>query len=154
MSKKSTAAYSVFIIATVCLLAAAFLYLPRKQDHSLNTSSDYVQTHENRDDKNVNKQPISYAAAEDLLKQNSVQRDSKETIQNEAQSILEGYQQRADCVLVYSGYLDIAGNVWGCLVNGGNWSELVTVSDQGEIRRVSTCHISTQDAKNLLEQSN
>lgn len=153
MSRKSTAAYSVFIIVTVCLLFAALLVLPRKQDHSSNTSSDYVQTHENRDDKKANEQPISYAA-EDLFKQNSVQRDSKETIQNEAQSILEGYQQRADCVLVYSGYLDIAGNVWGCLVNGGNWSELVTVSDQGEIRRVSTCHISTQDAKNLLEQSN
>ena len=154
MSRKSTAAYSVFIIVTVCLLFAALLVLPRKQDHSSNASSDYVQTHENRDDKKADEQPISYAAAEDLFKQNSVQRDSKETIQNEAQSILEGYQQRADCVLVYSGYLDIAGNVWGCLVNGGNWSELVTVSDQGEIRRVSTCHISTQDAKNLLEQSN
>ena len=154
MSKKSTAAYSVFIIATVCLLAAAFLFLPRKQTDSSNTNSDYAQTQKFRVEKRSDEQPISYAAAEDLFKQNSVQRDSKETIQNEAQSILEGYQQRADCVLVYSGYLDIAGNVWGCLVNGGNWSELVTVSDQGEIRRVSTCHISTQDAKNLLEQSN
>ena len=154
MSKKSTAAYSVFIIATVCLLVPAFLFLPRKQTDSSNTSSDYAQTQKFRVEKRSDEQPISYAAAEDLFKQNSVQRDSKETIQNEAQSILEGYQQRADCVLVYSGYLDIAGNVWGCLVNGGNWSELVTVSDQGEIRRVSICHISTQDAKNLLEQSN
>jgi len=154
MSKKSTAAYSVFIIATVCLLVPAFLFLPRKQTDSSNTSSDYAQTQKFRVEKRSDEQPISYAAAEDLFKQNSVQRDSKETIQNEAQSILEGYQQRADCVLVYSGYLDIAGNVWGCLVNGGNWSELVTVSDQGEIRRVSTCHISTQDAKNLIEQSN
>ena len=111
MSRKSTAAYSVFIIVTVCLLFAALLVLPRKQDHSSNASSDYVQAHENRDDKKANEQSISYAAAEDLFKQNSVQRDSKETIQNEAQSILEGYQQRADCVLVYSGYLDIAGNV-------------------------------------------
>ena len=51
MSRKSTAAYSVFIIVTVCLLFAALLVLPRKQDHSSNTSSDYVQTHENRDDK-------------------------------------------------------------------------------------------------------
>lgn len=113
-----------------------------------------MQTHENRDDKKANEQPISYAAAEDLFKQNSVQRDSKETIQDEAQSVLESYQQRADCVLVYSGYIDLAGNVWSCLVNGGNWSELVTISDQGEIMRVSTCHISTQDVKNLLEESN
>ncbi len=154
MSKKSTAAYSVFIIATVCLLFAAFFVLPRKQDHSLNTSSDYVQTHENRDDKKANEQPISYEAAKDLFEQNSVQRDSKETIQDEAQSVLESYQQRANCVLVYSGYIDLAGNVWSCLVNGGNWSELVTISDQGEIRRVSTCHFSTQDVKNLLEESN
>ena len=154
MSKKSTAAYSVFIIATVCLLVSAFLFLPRKQTDSSNTNSDYAQTQKYRVEKRSDEQPILYEAAKDLFKQNSVQRDSKETIQNEAQSILEGYQQRADCVLVYSGYLDIAGNVWGCLVNGGNWSELVTVSDQGEIRRVSTCHISTQDAKNLLEQSN
>ena len=51
MSRKSTAAYSVFIITTVCLLFAALLVLPRKQDDLSNTSSDYVQTHENSDDK-------------------------------------------------------------------------------------------------------
>ena len=154
MSKKSTAAYSVFIISTVCLLFAAFLFLPRKQTDSSKTELGHAQTQKIKEEKRTNEQSISNASVEDLFEQNSVQRDSKETIQNEAHSILEGYQQRADCVLVYSGYLDIAGNVWGCLVNGGNWSELVTVSDQGEIRRVSTCHISTQDAKNLLEQSN
>lgn len=154
MSKKSTAAYSVFIIATVCLLVSAFLCLPRKQTDSLNTSSDYEQTQKFRVEKRSDEQPISYEAAKDIFEQNSVQRDSKETIQDEAQSVLESYQQRADCVLVYSGYIDLAGNVWSCLVNGGNWSELVTISDQGEIRRVSTCHISTQDVKNLLEESN
>ena len=37
MSKKSTAAYSVFIISTVCLLFAAFLFLPRKQTDSSKT---------------------------------------------------------------------------------------------------------------------
>ncbi len=154
MSKKSTAAYSVFIIATVCLLVSAFLFLPRKQTDSSHTNSDYAQTQEFRVEKRSDEQPISYEAAKDLFVQNSVQRDSKETIQDEAQSVLESYQQRADCVLVYSGYIDLAGNVWSCLVNGGNWSELVTISDQGEIRRVSTCHISTQDVKNLLEESN
>ncbi len=154
MSKKSTAAYSVFIIATVCLLVAAFLFLPRKQTNSSNTNSDYAQTQKFRIEKRSDEQPVSYEAAKDLFEQNSVQRDSKETIQDEAQSVLESYQQRADCVLVYSGYMDLAGNVWSCLVNGGNWSELVTISNQGEIRRVSTCHISTQDVKNLLEVSN
>ena len=154
MSKKSTAAYSVFIISTVCLLFAAFLFLPRKQTDSSKTELGHEQTQKIKEEKRANEQSISNASVEDLFEQNSVQRDSKETIQDEAQSVLENYQQRADCVLVYSGYLDIAGNVWGCLVNGGNWSELVTVSDQGEIRRVSTCHISTQDVKNLLEESN
>lgn len=154
MSKKSNAAYSMFIIATVCLLVAAFLFLPRKQTDSSNTNSDYAQTQKFRVEKRSDEQPISYKAAKDLFEQNSVQRDSKETIQDEAQSVLEGYQQRADCVLVYSGYIDLAGNVWSCLINGGNWSDLVTISDQGEIRRVSTCHISTQDVKNLLEESN
>lgn len=154
MSKKSTAAYSVFIIAAVCLLVSAFLFLPRKQTDSSNTNSDYAQTQKLRVEKRSDEQPISYEAAKDLFEQNSVQRDSKETIQDEAQSVLESYQQRADCVLVYSGYIDLAGNVWSCLVNGGNWSELVTISDQGEIRRVSTCHISTQDVKNLLEKLN
>ena len=154
MSKKSTTAYSAFIIATVCLLVSAFLFLPRKQTDSSNTNSNYAQTQKLRVEKRSDEQPISYEAAKDLFEQNSVQRDSKETIQDEAQSVLESYQQRADCVLVYSGYIDLAGNVWSCLVNGGNWSELVTISDQGEIRRVSTCHISTQDVKNLLEESN
>ena len=154
MSRKSTAAYSVFIIVTVCLLFAALLVLPRKQPDSSKTELGHAQTQKIKEEKRTNEQSISNASVEDLFEQNSVQRDSKETIQNEAQSILEGYQQRADCVLVYSGYLDLAGNVWSCLVNGGNWSELVTISDQGEIRRVSTCHISTQDVKNLLEESN
>ena len=113
-----------------------------------------IQTQKFRVEKRSDEQPVSYEAAKDLFEQNSVQRDSKETIQDEAQSVLESYQQRTDCVLVYSGYMDLAGNVWSCLVNGGNWSELVTISNQGEIRRVSTCHISTQDVKNLLEVSN
>ena len=107
MSKKSTAAYSVFIIATVCLLVSAFLFLPRKQTDSSNTNSDYVQTQKYRVEKRSDEQPISYEAAKDLFEQNSVQRDSKETIQDEAQSVLESYQQRADCVLVYSGYIDL-----------------------------------------------
>ena len=153
MSKKSTAAYSVFIISTVCLLFAAFLFLPRKQTDSSKTELGHEQTQKIKEEKRANEQSISNASVEDLFEQNSVQRDSKETIQDEAQSVLENYQQRADCVLVYSGYIDLAGNVWSCLVNGGNWSELVTISDQGEIRRVSTCHISTQDVKNLLEES-
>ena len=154
MSKKSTAAYSVFIISTVCLLFAAFLFLPRKQTDSSKTELGHAQTQKIKEEKRTNEQSISNASVEDLFEQNSVQRDSKETIQDEAQSVLENYQKRADCALVYSGYIDLAGNVWSCLVNGGNWSELVTVSDQGEIRRVSTCHISTQDVKNLLEESN
>ena len=154
MSKKSTAAYSVFIIATVCLLVSAFLFLPRKQTDSSKTELGHAQTQKNKEEKRTNEQSISNASVEDLFEQNSVQRDSKETIQDEAQSVLESYPQRADCVLVYSGYIDLAGNVWSCLVNGGNWSELVTISDQGEIRKVSTCHISTQDVKNLLEESN
>ena len=103
MSKKSTAAYSVFIIATVCLLVAAFLFLPRKQTDSSNTNSDYAQTQKFRVEKRSDEQPVSYEAAKDLFEQNSVQRDSKETIQDEAQSVLESYQQRTDCVLVYSG---------------------------------------------------
>lgn len=154
MSKKSTAAYSVFIISTVCLLFAAFLFLPRKQTDSSKTELGHEQTQKIKEEKRTNEQSISNASVEDLFEQSSVQRDSKETIQDEAQSVLENYQQRADCALVYSGYIDLAGNVWSCLVNGGNWSELVTISDQGEIRRVSTCHISTQDVKNLLEESN
>ena len=154
MSKKSTAAYSVFIISTVCLLFAAFLFLPRKQTDSSKTELGHAQTQKIKEEKRTNEQSISNASVEDLFEQNSVQRDSKEIIQDEAQSVLENYQKRADCALVYSGYIDLAGNVWSCLVNGGNWSELVTISDQGEIRRVSTCHISTQDVKNLLEESN
>lgn len=152
MSRKRTAAYSVFIVVTICLLFVALHFLPRKQADSSKIELSREQSQENREEGTV-EQPISRAAAEDLFEQNSVQRDSKETIQDEAQSVLESYQQRSDCVLVYSAYIDLSGNVWSCLVNGGNWSELVIISDQGEIRRVSTCHINTQDVKNLLEQS-
>lgn len=49
---------------------------------------------------------------------------SLQALPEEARSVLEGYRDGGDCVLVQSGYLDLFGRVWSCTVSGGTWVEL------------------------------
>lgn len=57
-----------------------------------------------------------------------------------ATSILQTYQSRQDCALAHSGYLDICGNVWSCVLCGKGWVDVVFVSqckkDQCEVKTV------------------
>lgn len=154
MSRKSTTTYCFLIVLIICLFFGALFLLPKRQENSAQEEIDQFQSQKYKDDREGDGQNISHSAVERFYKQNSEQMDTEETLPVAAERTLKHYQQRSDCLLVYSGYLDLMGNVWCCLVNGGNWSELVTISDQGDTRRVAICHISAQDTKNLLEQSN
>lgn len=41
------------------------------------------------------------------------------------------YEQRGDCVLVRSGYLDLSGRVWSMVVEGSGWVDVCIVQSVG-----------------------
>lgn len=45
--------------------------------------------------------------------------------------LVAGYRDEGDCLLRHAGYLDLLGNVWGCVVQGPGWVDVCVVS-QGE----------------------
>lgn len=47
-------------------------------------------------------------------------------------AVLAGYESQGDVELHYSGYLDLLGNTWACLVAGPAWVEVAVVEDGGE----------------------
>ena len=48
-------------------------------------------------------------------------------LEDEAMRRLMGYRSMGACSLESSGYLDLYGRAWGCLVNGDGWSEVLIV---------------------------
>ena len=62
-----------------------------------------------------------------------------------AQSILQTYQARQDCVLAQVGYLDLCGKVWSCTTCGKGWVDIVFVSQkQNDQCEVKTVHLTAQ----------
>lgn len=54
-----------------------------------------------------------------------------------AADLLEGHQEDGPTVLAHAGYLDLLGNVWGCVVQGDGWVEVDVVQQDGEESIVS-----------------
>ena len=65
-----------------------------------------------------------------------------------AADLLEERRSRGDCVLVRSGYLDLLGGTWGCVLQGNGWVEVCLVSegDGGEGCDVVTWRMDAADA--------
>ena len=55
--------------------------------------------------------------------------ESGRSVVDEGASVLEGYQSRGDCVLAHAGYIDLAGRVWACVVQGAGWAEVCVVRE-------------------------
>ncbi|MGQ5425650.1 hypothetical protein ACULPM_01250 [Thermophilibacter sp. ZX-H3] len=55
--------------------------------------------------------------------------ESGRSVVDEGASVLEGYQSRGDCVLAHAGYIDLAGRVWACVVQGAGWAEVCVVQE-------------------------
>lgn len=53
-------------------------------------------------------------------------------VQQVASRLLASYRDAGDCVLASSGYLDLFGSVWGCVVRGDGWVDICIVSEAGE----------------------
>lgn len=57
----------------------------------------------------------------------------------------ERYRNQQGAQLVHAGYLDLTGNVWGCVVTSQEWTELCFVSDAGDgACRVSVVRMEAQ----------
>ncbi len=60
------------------------------------------------------------------------------SLEEGASQLLDQYAQDESCALAQSGYLDLQGRVWGCVVVGESWADICVVkqSDLGETAQV------------------
>lgn len=82
-------------------------------------------------------------------------RSSELPLEEEGSRVLEGYRARGDCVLAQAGYLDLAGRVWGCVVQGDGWAEvcLVEEGNDGDGCSVSVVRMDAADVSGLVDGS-
>ena len=75
-------------------------------------------------------------------------------VEQVAGELLQTYRDQGDCVLAQEGYLDLLGNVWGCVVFGGSWADvcLVGQQEQGESCEVQVLHLGAQELAQLFEE--
>ena len=73
-------------------------------------------------------------------------------IHDEGAELLEGYADRGDCVLAQSGYLDLLGRSWGCVVQGEGWVDICIVQEglNGEGSTRSVIHMDASDVAGEL----
>ena len=71
-----------------------------------------------------------------------------------AWSVLQEYRDEGTCVLASSGYLDLLGNVWGCVVLGDGWADVCVVSTRGDGQGsvVQTIRMTPDEVASLLEE--
>jgi len=48
----------------------------------------------------------------------------------EASRRLEAYRDAGSCSVECAGYLDMLGNVWGCLIQGEGWAEILVIGGE------------------------
>lgn len=79
------------------------------------------------------------------------ERASARSVADEAASVLEDRQDRGDSLVVRSGYLDMFGGAWGCVLQGSGWVEVCLVSEDGdgEGSSVVTWHMLASDLVGL-----
>ena len=53
-------------------------------------------------------------------------------VEQSAAQLLEGYRAQGACALAQAGWLDLLGNVWGCTVVGGTWTDLCVVRSKDD----------------------
>ena len=70
-----------------------------------------------------------------------------------AKDVLARYEAQGDCLLCEAGYLDLQGNVWGCVVQGDGWVEVQVVKsvDGGTGSELSVVHMDAQSWAQQLE---
>lgn len=51
------------------------------------------------------------------------------SLEEGASQLLDQYAQQDACALARSGYLDLQGRVWGCVVTGRGWADICVVKE-------------------------
>lgn len=70
-----------------------------------------------------------------------------------ATRLLSSYRDAGDCALASSGYLDLFGSVWGCVIQGDGWVDVCIVSEEGSDSRVAVLRLEgTTVAQQLLRE--
>lgn len=77
------------------------------------------------------------------------------SLEGEGERLVEGYRARGDCVVAQAGYLDLAGSVWGCVMQGEGWVDICVVRDvgQGEGSFVVIWHMDAGEAAAAVGQA-
>lgn len=58
--------------------------------------------------------------------------EEEERIVDACAEVLERYEETPGCEPLYSGYLDLFGNVWACLVAGEGWVDINLVRQDAD----------------------
>ena len=61
-------------------------------------------------------------------------RKERGSMEQVATRLLRRYRDEGTCVLARSGYLDLSGAVWGCVIQGVGWTDVCVVSETREDR--------------------
>ena len=72
------------------------------------------------------------------------------SVEQVAVDLLASYRDARDCVLASSGYLDLLGSVWGCVVHGGDWVDVCIVSASGS-EGICEVHVMRLERDEALE---
>lgn len=78
--------------------------------------------------------------------------ESTRSFQEVGEELLHSYEERGDSIPVFSGYLDVLGNVWSCIFQGSGWIDICLISDEGSSRKVAICHVTTQEIQEIASQ--
>ncbi len=78
--------------------------------------------------------------------------ESELPLEEEARRCLERYRKEGDCVVSRSGYLDLLGGTWGCVMQGDGWAEVLLVGEapDGAGSEVVVWHMDAADAADAL----
>ncbi len=55
-----------------------------------------------------------------------------EELSEAASSLVRAYDETGVCLVRQAGYLDLAGDVWGCVLEGPGWVDVCVLSREGE----------------------
>ena len=80
-------------------------------------------------------------------------RESALPLEEEVARVLGRRRQEGNCVVARSGYLDLSGRVWGCVLQGDGWSDVVVVLEgDGDGCNVLSCRMDAReiDVKAIL----
>lgn len=92
---------------------------------------DQQEGQNNQDDQELSDSSAGNSSTETKGDQQEETGSSRD-LPTSAAEALDAYQDAGTCVLVWSGYLDMRGRIWSCMVQGDGWVEICVVREDDE----------------------